>query len=258
MFLWKSNGHYISWFLMALGVVGLVGLYISTRDLTSFLKILLILLFLSVMVKIKLTPMKMSYSDSMGSLYSGRGLRFGGFRTTDFLSATDSLEEKRPGVRDQIVAEAHYLVFWLDMFPEITFFLGIVFYKSLWIGLLLFILAFIFENIRFYYFGASLVLSHICRIWNWVKFPLFIITAIIFWHERDGFLSISLIVFLVLQGWFDLIASLGMFPVRLLVSKIVYAKRGGHWHNMEGMAMNFVIIRWQLKLFPADRFKIDQ
>ena len=257
MFLWKSIGHYISWLLIIVGVISLFGLYISTQDLILFSKILGGILILVLIVKIKITPMEMSFNDVMGSLYSGVGLRFGGFLTSEFLSATEPLEERRSGVRKEIVAEAHYLVFWLHMFPEITFFFGIVLYKSLWVALFLFALAFILEIIRFYFFGASPFLSRICRIWNWVKIPLFIIAAIIFWPEKN-FLSIALIVFLVIQGWFDLIASLGMLPMRLMVGKIVYAKYGGNWHNMEGMAMNFVINRWRLKLFPADRFNVDQ
>lgn len=66
------------------------------------------------------------------------------------------------------------------------------------------------------------------------------------------------IVFLIIQGWFDLIASVGMLPIRLTVGQIVYRKYGGHWHNMEGMAMNFVINRWRLQLFPSDRYNIDE
>lgn len=257
MFLEKNIGHYSSWLLIIVGVMSLFGLYISTQDLILFFKILGGILILVLIVKIKITPMEMFVNDVMGSLYSGGGLRFGGFQTSDFLNATEPLEERRSGVRKEIVAEAHYLVLWLNKFPEITFFLGIVLYKSLWVALFLFVLAFILEIIRFYFFGASPFLSRICRIWNWVKIPLFIIVAIIFWPE-NSFLSITLIVFLVIQGGYNLITSLGMLPVRLMVGKIFYAKYGGPWHNMEGMAMNFVINRWRLKLFPADKFNVGQ
>jgi hypothetical protein len=201
--------------------------------------------------------MKMKPRDVMGSLYSESGLRFGGFQTGNFLNATEPLEEKSPGIREKIVAEAHYLVFWLHKFPEIGFFFGIILYKSLWIALLLFVGAFVLEIIRFYIFGSSLFLSQACRAWNWIKIPIFIIAAISLWAE-GSFLPITLLVFLVLQGWLDLVASVGMLPARLVAGRIIYKKYGGHWHNMEGMAMNFVINRWRLKLFPADKFNVGQ
>ena len=201
--------------------------------------------------------MKMEPRDVMGSLYSEGGLRFGGFQTTDFLDATEPLEEKSLGIREKIVAESHYLAFWLHKFPEIAFFFGIILYKSLWIALLLFVVAFILEIIRFYIFGSSPFLSQVCRVWEWIKIPIFIVASISLWHE-GSFLSIILIVFLIIQGWFDLVTSVGMLPIRLIAVRIIYKKYGGHWHNMEGMAMSFVINRWRLKLFPADRFNIDK
>ena len=201
--------------------------------------------------------MKMEPRDVMGSLYSEGGLRFGGFQTANFLDATESLEGKSPGIRGKIVAEAYYLVFWLHRFPEIAFFFGITLYKSLWTALALFVVAFIFEIIRFYVFGASPFLSQVCRVWNWIKFPIFIIAAISLWPE-SSFLSITLMVFLIIQGWLDLVASVGMLPIRLIAGRMIYKKYGGHWHNMEGIAMNFVINRWRLKLYPADRFNVYQ
>jgi len=257
MLLWKSAGHLISWALIIIGIISLIMLYRSIQDSIFFLKIIGGIFLVLLIVKNKLTPMRMPFNDVMGSLYSGGGLRFGGFQTSDFLGATEPLEEKRSGVREEIVAEAHYLVFWLDKFPEIAFFLGIVLYKSLWVALLLFVLAFILEIIRFYIFGSSPFLSRACRVWNWIKIPTFITAAIILWTE-ESFLSITLMAFLIIQGWFDLIASVAMLPIRLIVGQIVFSKYGGPWHNMEGMAMNFVINRWRLKLFPADRFNIDQ
>jgi hypothetical protein len=201
--------------------------------------------------------MKMEPRDVMGSLYSEAGLRFGGFQTTVFLDATEPIEEKKPGIRKRIVAEAHYLVHWLHKFPEIAFFFGIIFYESVWIALLLFVVAFIIEHIRFYIFGASPFLSQVCKIWNWMKIPIFIIASINLWHE-GRVLSISLIVFLIIQGWFDIVSSIGMLPIKLIFVRIIYKIYGGHWHNTEGMAMSFVINRWRLKLFPADRFNVDK
>lgn len=57
--------------------------------------------------------MKMQAIDSFGSLYSAAGLRFGGFQTEQFFEATEELENIRSGVREEIIAEAHCLVYWL-------------------------------------------------------------------------------------------------------------------------------------------------
>lgn len=255
MFLWKDTGHYVSWLLIIMGIISLIFLYISTHDLILFFKILTGILVAVFIVKLKFTPLEMTFNDVMGSLYSGGGLRFGGFQTSDFLEATEPLEKKQPGIREKIIGEAHYLVFWLHKFPEIAFFGGIVFYKNFWVASLLFAVAFTIEIIRFYLFGSSLFLSYLCRFWDWIKTPGFVITAIILWSQWH-FLSIILLIFLIIQGWIDLVASVGMLPIRLIAGRIIYKKYGGHWHNMEGMAMNFVINRWRLKLFPADKFNI--
>jgi hypothetical protein len=77
--------------------------------------------------------------DALGSLYSAGGLRFGGFQTHQFIELTEELEELRPGVREEIVAEAHYLVYWLHRFPEISFFVGTSISQSLFIGCLAFL-----------------------------------------------------------------------------------------------------------------------
>lgn len=257
MLLWKSAGHFVSWILIVVGIASLIGLYISSHDLFLFLKIMAGILTVVFFVKLKFTPLEMPLNDAMGSLYSGGGLRFGGFQTGDFLEATEPLEKKQPGIREKIVGEAHYLVFWLHKFPEIAFFLGIVFYKNLWTASLLFIVAFILEFIRFYTFGSSLFLSGVCRFWNWIKIPTFIITSIILWPEGH-FLPIVLLIFLIIQGWFDLITIIGMLPIRLVAGRIIYKKYGEHCNNMEGMAMSFVINKWRLKLFPADKFNIDR
>lgn len=200
--------------------------------------------------------MRMKPKDVMGSLYSEGGLRFGGFQTSEFLVATEPLEEKRHGVREEIVAEAHYLVSWLHKFPEIAFFFGIILYRSVWVALLFFVIAFLLEIIRFYIFGSSFFSARLCKFWGWIKIPLFIITAFILWPE-DSVLSIVLVSFLIIQGWLGLISTIGMLPIRLTAGRIIYKKYGGHWHNMEGMAMNFVINSWRLKIFPADKFNIN-
>lgn len=54
--------------------------------------------------------------DINGILYSGDGLRFGGFETNDFLQQTDEMERSYPGARAKISIEAHHLIFWPDRF----------------------------------------------------------------------------------------------------------------------------------------------
>jgi len=258
MFLWKNRGHYISWLLIIGGMISLIGLYISSHDLVLFLNILLCLLIIACIVKAKNTPLRMPFKNVMGSMYSASGLRFGGFQTSDFLTATEILEKKHLVTREKIVAETNYLVFWLHEFPEVAFFLGIIFYKNIWAALLLFVIAFIVEIIRFYLMGASEFLSKICRFWRWIKLPVFVITALIFWSEGRSSLSLILAIFLIIQGWLNLVVSIGLFPIRLITARIVHKRYGAHWHNMEGMAMSFVINKWKLKLFPTDKFNINK
>ena len=202
--------------------------------------------------------MKMKLADASGSLYSSPkpgvvGIWFGGFKTDDFFNETETLEEKRPGVREEIIAESHYLVLWLHRLPEIGFFFGVAFYNSLLVGLLLFGVAFIFEYVRFYMFGASPILSQLCRIWGYLKIPTFIIAAIGLWPQGK-ILPIALIVFLISS-------SVAMMPINVIATRIMQTmfseKLGAHygrdWFKMTGLAVDFVIHRWRLKLVPTDK-----
>src|SRR5207247_9452135 len=80
--------------------------------------------------------MRMAALDVQGSLYSARGLRFGGFQTAQFMTVTADLEARQSGIRAEIVAEAHHLVNWLHRFPEITFLVGAVATRSIPLRLL--------------------------------------------------------------------------------------------------------------------------
>lgn len=140
--------------------------------------------------------MKMQPKDIMGSLYSSGGLRFGGFQTYQFLELTEELEKIRPGVREEIVGEAHYLAYWLHNFPEIAFFVGTIISRSFLVGILCFIGGYILEVARFYTFGASPLISQLCRLWNWVKIAFFIAVAILLWPEGK-LLPIIFIAFLI-------------------------------------------------------------
>ena len=202
--------------------------------------------------------MKMKLRDLSGNLYSSPkpgvvGIRFDGFKTASFFDATEALEEKRSGVREEIIAEAHYLVFWFHRLPEIGFFFGVVFSNSLLIGLLLLGVAVIFEYVRFYMFGASLLLSQLCRIWGYIKIPVFIIAAAGLWSQGK-FLPIALIVFLISSH-------MVLMPIKVVVTRIMQkisseklkAHYGRDWFKMAALALDFVIHRWRLKLFPTDK-----
>src|SRR3990172_5456582 len=103
--------------------------------------------------------MKMQPVNVMGSLYSEGGLRFGGFQSEDFLDATKDLEVVHPGAREEIIAEAHYLVHWLNRFPEIAFVFGMLFAHSISAGAWLLVMASLAELARFYLFFPSPTIS---------------------------------------------------------------------------------------------------
>lgn len=198
--------------------------------------------------------MKMQPVDTMGSLYSSAGLRFGGFQTSQFMELTEDLEELRPGVREEIVAEAHYLAFWLHRFPEIAFFFGTLFSRSLLVGSLCFVGAFLLEIFRFYILGASPFVSHLHRLWNWTRWPLFLGASLLLWPE-GRIIPIVFMMFLILQGWAGLISTIVMLPIKLTALTLLYrlsGKKRPHIYNMEGHAMQYAIDRWRLKLLPPE------
>lgn len=200
--------------------------------------------------------MRMQPKDAMGSLYSARGLRFGGFQTAQFFEVTKDIEELRPGVQEEIIAEAYYLAFWLHSFPEVAFFFGTLFSRSILIGSFCFVGAFFLEMLRFYAFGASPFVSHLCRLWSWIRVLLFVGAAILLWPE-GRLLPIAFVIFLILQGWFTIISTVVMLPIRIPISTWIYRTFGEkhpHIHNMEGLAMQYVYVidYWRMKLLPPE------
>ena len=237
-----------------MGVISLIMLYKSTNDLTLFLKIILGIFIVPIIIIIRLTPMSMPFNDFMGSIFSAFGLKFGGYQTSQFLELTEDIEKLRPGVRDKIVAEAHYLVNWEDRFPEVGFFLGTLISRSLLIGSLCFVGAYLLEILRFYTFGASPFVSHLCRLWSWIKIPLFIVAAILLW-PHGKLIPIVLMLFLIVQGWFMFISTVAMFPIRLIIFFLIdktIGEKDSYSNNIEGLAMHCVIYRWRMKLLPPE------
>ena len=196
--------------------------------------------------------MKMKPVDVQGVVYSSGGLRFGGFPTERFLKLTEDLEEITPGIRDKIIAEAHYLAFWLHRLPELAFLIGILYSQSLVFSLILFVVAFGLEILRFRIFGASLFASFLCQLWNWFKWPLYFISFLILW-PINKFLFISIIAFLVLEGLLGIFSTILLALIRIVVGVLAY--RGFldkyHWVlYLEYLALQHVIDRWRMKLLP--------
>lgn len=205
--------------------------------------------------------MKMQSKDVMGSLHSAWGLRFGGFETAQFFKVTEDIEKLRPGVQEEIIAEAEYLILWLHRFPEVAFFFVTLYFRSLSIGSLCFVGVFLLEILRFYTFGPSPFLSHLCRLWGWLRVPLFVGAAILLWPESKITSSVF-VAFLILQGWLGLLSTLVMLPIRLFISTWVYRRFGDKQpdlNNMEYLAIHCVIDRWRMKLLqPEEALKFHQ
>ena len=196
--------------------------------------------------------MKVRPVDVKGAIYSGKGLRFGGFTTAEFLELTERLEFVRPGAREEVIAEAHYLLYWLHRFPEIVFILTLAGSRSLLLSSAGFIGAYLIEYIRFYTFGPSRLLSLMCRGWEVVRIPLCIGVAVFLWSDSPK-LSIALLAFLILQVWLNVISTIVLFPVRALLTYSVHSLFGArdrHVHNIEGLALKWVIDRWNQTTLP--------
>lgn len=187
--------------------------------------------------------MKMRALDVQGTLYSSAGFRFGGFQTHDFLTATAELESNRPGVREEIVAEAYHTCFWLHRFPEAAFLVGALVTRSIFISLVSFVIAYVLEIGRFYLFGTSLLVAHVSRLWSWLKLPIFVGAGISLFPEHTT-LAVVLFVFLVLQGYLTILTTAVMLPLRLPLSTWILRTLGRdnpHIHNMEAMALTWSI-----------------
>jgi len=192
--------------------------------------------------------MKMKPIDAYGCLYSSGGLRFGGFQTSDFIESTQILEFMRPGIREEIIGEAHYLACWLHRFPEIGFILSLLFFKSIFLSAITFMLFYLLEYLRFYIVGPSYFFSFLCKIWNWVKFPIFLIAIIHFW-PTNKIIAIATFVFAIIQGAVGLISAVFMAPLKIAINAYIFKKtRDPNLINMEGMAVEMIINKWEHKL----------
>lgn len=187
--------------------------------------------------------MRMQAVDVGGNLHSAAGLRFGGFQTHRFLAATAELEQHRPGVREEIIAEAHHTSWWLHRFPELTFLVAALVTQSILIGLLCFVIGYFLEIARFYTLGTSVFVAHVSRLWSWLKIPAFIAASVSLFPDHKA-TSIALLVFLLLQGYLSILSTVAMLPLRLPLSMWIvrtFGTHNPHVHNMEGMALTWSI-----------------
>ena len=187
--------------------------------------------------------MRMQAVDVGGTLHSAAGLRFGGFRTDQFLAATSELEKYHPGVREEIVAEAHQTCVWLHRFPELAFLVPVLVTHSILIGLLCFVTAYLLEIVRFYTLGTSIIIAQLSRLWSWLKAPGFIGASISLFPDHRV-TSIVLLVFLLVQGYFTILSTVAMLPLRLPLSTWMlqrFGMKNTQIHNMEGMALTWSI-----------------
>jgi len=187
--------------------------------------------------------------DVSGIVYSSGGLRFG-VPTEKFLEETDELEYMRPGVRSEIIGEAHYLSRWSHKFPDVAFLITLLIWESVPLALAGFATAYVVETLRFYAFGPSRTISRMCDVWHWLAVPLFIGGAVFLWSE-ERFLSVVLIVYLLIQGLAFILSRLAMILFRYPWSKVLDVMLGNRdpsYHFLEARSLLMVIDRWRKRL----------
>jgi hypothetical protein len=188
--------------------------------------------------------------DVMGTLYSSDGLRFGGYRTQDFLDATEELEATRQGVRGEIVTEAKYCAVWLRAFAELCFLGAAVSLESLILGSGALALGYTVELVRcyvrgpFYLYNSSLF----CRGYVWLRIPAFIL-AFILTYAGSKRLAVGIAAFFILESW-GVITTLVGIPIRLLVTKSLHWLSGSDLflNNPESFVVSYTIKRWRKRL----------
>lgn len=201
--------------------------------------------------------LKMPSVSVDGVLYSARGLSFG-WEAKDFLYWTSEWEEKRPGAREEIIAEAHHLALWPHRFSEAAFFVGTLYanlflqntFLTIVVGLTCFVAAFHLEVIRFYSqgpAGTSRVLSYVSMTWGLLKWPAFLIAAATL-YPQGKIISVAFVTFLILQGRFKLLTE-ALSPLRIAATSWIVNSIHGPAKNVtyitEAMSLAWVIDRWR-------------
>lgn len=192
-----------------------------------------------------------------GVLYSARGLSFE-WKTEEFLSWTSECEGRKPGAREEIIAEAHHLALWPHHFSELAFFIGTLYANlflqnalmSIVLGLTCLVAVFHLEVIRFYSQGAagtSRALSYVSMSWGLLKWPAFLMAAVTLWpHEK--IIAVAFIVFLIVQVRLKLITE-ALSPLRIAATdwilNLIHGQAEDFTYITEAMSLAWVIDRWR-------------
>ena len=188
--------------------------------------------------------------DVMGTLYSSDGLRFGGYRTQDFLAATEELEAARPGVRSEIVTDGKYCAVWIRAFAELCFLVAAVSLHSLIFGCGALALGYAVELVRcyvkgpFYLYNSSLF----CRVYVLLRIPAFVLAFFLTYGESKP-LAIGIAAVFILESLGIMTTVVGI-PIRLLVARALHGLSGSDLflNNPESFVVSWTIKRWRIRL----------
>ena len=183
--------------------------------------------------------MMMKGADVNGTFYSEKGLRFGGFPTSEFLMATSALEELRPGSQQEIIARAHWTLWWPDAVVGIAFLSVLLASKSLLAAAAATLACACIEVVRFCYFGSFPLIPQLSRAWSVLRYPAFVIALALLW-DKGWLLFGSALVFIIVElpGTFT---SLLILVSRIIVFRLFLRGRALADTNIEAMALNFEI-----------------
>ena len=127
--------------------------------------------------------MMMKGADVNGTFYSEKGLRFGGFPTSEFLMATSALEELRPGSQEEIIARAHWTLLWADAVVQIAFLSLLLTSKSLLAATAAALACACIEVLRFCYFGSFPFIPQLSRAWSALRYLVFVVALLLLWGK---------------------------------------------------------------------------
>ncbi len=140
--------------------------------------------------------MTMKGADVQGTFYSEKGIRFGGFPTSDFFMATSDLEELRPGSQEEIIARAHWTLMWCYAVVPIRFLSVLLFSESLLAAAAAMFACACIEVAWFYYFGSFPFIPQLSRAWSVLRYPVFVIALALLW-DKGWLLFGSGLVFII-------------------------------------------------------------
>ena len=127
--------------------------------------------------------MMMKGADVNGTFYSEKGLRFGGFPTSEFLMATSALEELRPGSQEEIIARARWTLLWADAVVQIAFLSLLLTSKSLLAATAAALACACIEVLRFCYFGSFPFIPQLSRAWSALRYLVFVVALLLLWGK---------------------------------------------------------------------------